>query len=438
MNIITKRITNISALQYIQLLRFLVLLLIGVVFTRFYSKSEIGEYETLLFVASAVSFFWLQGILQTFLSVIDSQANEKKSNLYFNVFILLLFFNVLTIAFLFVFKGSIEKHLINSQPIPYFSLLMLFMFFSTPSFLIEYVYLVKNKAKAIFLYGTISYGLQFLFLSMPALLGYSVEFALIGLVVVSVGRFVFLVSVLYRFSEFKISFPFIKKHLKLSYSIIISTLLSGSGQYVDGIIITKLFDTADFAVFRYGAREIPLIIIMSNAFSNAMIPEFVNRTYNDALVKLKQNSLKLMHLLFPVALVLLIVSNLFFPFFFTPNFSVSAKIFNIYSLLIICRLIFPETILIGRRNTTLFLPVALIEITVNVTLSLFFAQKMGILGIAYATVVANLIERILLIGILHFKFHTPVNKYVPLNWFTFYSIAFVIVYWLVDFVFFKI
>lgn len=436
MKLITSRISNISALQFIQLLRFSVLFLISIVFTRYYTKSQIGEYETLLFVASAVSFFWLRGILQTFLSLLDPQSEERKSNIYFNVFILLLLFSSLTVIFLFVFKGSIEKHLIQSQPIPYFKWLVLYLFFSTPSFLIEYLYLALNKPKPIFRYGFISYGLQFLALTLPTLLGFSIEIALIGLVIVSLGRFIFLITILYKYADFTISFPFIKKHINLAYPLIGSSLLSGSGQYVDGFIITRLFDAADFAVFRYGAREFPLVIIMANALSHAMIPEFTKLSYAQALEKMKTSSLKLMHFLFPLTLVLIVSSNVLFPMVFTQSFSLSAKIFNIYSLLIVLRLIFPETILIGKKYTTVFLPVSLMEILVNVSLSILFAYRWGLLGIAYATVLANLLERIVLLIVVKSKYKTSLREYIPLGWFVFYSVIFVLAFIVVDFIIF--
>lgn len=436
MKFITNRINNISALQFVQLLRFSVLFLISIVFARYYSKSQIGEYETLIFVSSAVSFFWLRGVLQTFLSVLDSQKGEKKSNIYFNVFILLLFFSSLTIIFLCVFKGSIETHLIQSHPIPYFKWLVGYIFFSTPSFLIEYLYLSINKPRHILIYGLISYGFQFIALTVPTILGYSIEIALIGLVIASLGRFIFLVSILYKYADFTFSLPFIKKHLKLAYPLIVSSLLSGSGQYIDGFIIAKMFDAADFAVFRYGAREFPLVVIMANALSHAMIPEFTKLSYTEALEKLKSSSLKLMHLLFPISLVLLVGSNLLYPIVFTQNFSFSAKIFNVYSLLIILRLIFPETILIGRKFTSVFLSVSLMEISANVFLSIVFAHKWGLLGIAYGTVAANLLERIVLLIVVKKKYKTNLKEYIPLNWLVFYSLVFILAFVIVDFIIF--
>ncbi|MDP2336448.1 MAG: hypothetical protein Q8N05_08375 [Bacteroidota bacterium] len=60
---------------------------------------------------------------------------------------------------------------------------------------------------------------------------------------------------------------------------VFSLLLSGSGQYIDGFIITAWFDDATFAVFRYGARKFPLVIILlANAFSSSVLPGFANRS----------------------------------------------------------------------------------------------------------------------------------------------------------------
>jgi hypothetical protein len=190
------------------------------VFVRYYSKSEIGEYETLLFIASAVSFFWLRGILQTFLSLINTDKNNKKPNTYFNAFILLTLFSVLTIAFLIVFKQSIEHQLINKNEIPFFNWVLLYIFFSTPTFLIEYIYLGNNKPNNIIIYALVSYGIQFLAIIIPTLLNYPLEVAIIGLVLTSLLRFIYLVAILNKYSTFVISLPFIRQHLKLAFPLI--------------------------------------------------------------------------------------------------------------------------------------------------------------------------------------------------------------------------
>ena len=437
MKSVRKYITTISAFQFIQLLRFATLFLLGVVFAHHYSKQEIGQYEVMLFIASAVSFFWLSGILQTFLSLAKDEdtsiGNSAKSSHYFNGFVLLVFFSALAVLFLLVFRQQVQILLNGSNQIPYFNWLLAYLFLSSPSSLIEYLFLSKSKSVHIIAYGLISYGLQFIFLTIPPLLNLSLEYSVFGLIAISALRFIFLLIILGKYSQFSLSFPFLKEHIKLAYPLIVSSLLSGSGQYIDMAIVTHFFNTEMFAIFRYGAREFPLVIILSNSLGLAMIPEFSRLSMAECLMKIKISSLRLMHILFPVTAVLIIASNWLFTFFFTSGFSLSAKIFNIYLLQIVFRLIFPETILIGKRITKIFLAVSFAEIVLNVALSLFLVRLIGITGIVYGTFLANLFERFVLIAIVKHKLKVNIHEYIPVGWYLTYSAAILAVYYVVDF-----
>ncbi|MHA7111993.1 polysaccharide biosynthesis C-terminal domain-containing protein [Sunxiuqinia elliptica] len=368
--------------------------------------------------------------------------NEQKGDVgqkginYFNSFFILLCFSVLVVVFLVLFKGQAQLILNGSRQIPFYSWLLTYLFLASPSYFIEYIYLKEDKSSAIIIYGVISYGLQFLLLAVPPIVGLPIEYSVKGLVMVSGLRFVYLLYILHRYAKFSISMSFIGEHLKLAYPLIVGSLLSGSGQYIDGAIITYFFGEEMFAVFRYGAREFPLVIIMANALSHAMIPEFSRLSLEDALVALKSNSIRLMHFLFPVTAIVLLASNILFPFLFTSGFAFSAKIFNIYLLLITLRLIFPETILIGMQTTRVFLFVSFFEMLINVSLSVIFVRWIGIVGVAYATLLANLFERIILVGIVKRKFNVSLGNYVPLRLYSIYCAVFLVIYFVVDFLVF--
>lgn len=431
-----KYITNISALQFIQLLRFSNLFLIGIVFVRIFSAEQIGYYETLIFVAGAVSFFWLRGILQSFLSLIKSSDKNNQFS-YFNGFVVLVLLSVIAAAFLAVTKDSLALILNDGQPVMYAEWLIIYIIFSSPANLIEYVYLGTNQPKKIIWYGTISQSAQFLFVIIPAILGYNLEISIIGLVSVNVLRFIWLIFIIGKYSNYKLNKTFILQHIKLAYPLIISSLLSGSAQYIDGLLITYYYDSAMFAIFRYGARELPIALILANAFSNAMIPEFSSLNLDEALNKLKRNTTRLIHFLFPVTFVLLATSNWLFPLVFSDEYAFSAKIFNVYLLLVICRLLFPQTILIGLKKTKVFLWVSLIEISVNVTLSVLFINLFGVIGVAYATIVAFLTEKLILIGLVRLRLNININQYIPIGIYTVYSIFAVVLYFIIDLYIFK-
>lgn len=426
MKLFSKYITNISSLQFIQLLRFSVLFIIGIVFSHYYTKTSIGEYEILIFTASAISFFWLRGVLQTFMASVKPNSSLKTDS-YFNIALLLFIFSIIAVVFLILFKKSISSFF-NINTIPYFKWLILYVLFNTPSYIIEYIFLTQNKSKKVIIYGLISYGLQSILLITPAILSLDIIYPIIGLVLISIARFIYLLIIIYKYSKYKISFSFLKTYIHLAYPLIGSAFLSGSAQYIDGFFVKTFFDTSTFAVFRYGARELPLIAIMANALSNSMIYDFSNMNIKDALYKLKQNAKKLMHILFPITILLLIISNWIFIQFFTSEFTQSAKIFNTYLLLIIPRLLFPQTILIGQQYTKAILQVSFIEILINATLSFIFIQIWGLIGVAIATIIANLFERITLVIIVKTKLNIKISDYLSTKWYLFYSIITIIIF----------
>ncbi len=428
------RFGNISSLQFFQLLRFSSFLLIGIVLTKTgLSKTEIGQYEIILFVAGAVSFFWLNGLIQGLLPIF--RKTYAKSPQLFNVFVLLSFLSVLATGFLALFGKSFSQLLLQNSEIPFLNYLLAYLFFSVPASLVEYIYLLKNKAHSIIWYGIASFSLMVALVSLPAVFGFPVRYSLGGLVVASAFRYAWLIVLLLKYSDWKLSFPFLVEHLKLSVPLIVSAFLSGSAQYVDGFIVSSHFDEQAFAVFRYGAREFPLVVLLANAFSSAMIPRFSEKERMEStLQEIKSYSNKLMHGLFPLSMIMLALTHWLFPVIFNAGFRESATIFNIYLLLITSRLIFPQTILIGIEKTGVIALASLLEIIINVSLSLWFVLLWGIPGIAYATIVAYLFEKIFLVFYLAKKTGIPPGKYLNVSLHLVYSLLLLIVFYCIEFV----
>jgi O-antigen/teichoic acid export membrane protein len=406
--------SHISALQFFQLLRFSTLILIGVVFAKSgLSISEIGQYETFLIIAGAVSFFWLNGLIQGFMPLITKEDISQKSPVLFNVFYLITGLSVLSGVFLLVFEHSISGLLLKKASVPYLSYLLIYLFVSTPASLVEYIYLIKDEGKSIIRYGIISFGLMFLLVTIPAVIGMGVEYSLTGLIVAAVFRFVWLLILLHKNSAPTFNREFIKIHVSASIPLILSMLLSGSAQYIDSFIVTSYFDDATFAVFRYGAREFPLALLLANAFSTSMLPGFSDRSkLKSNLKKIKQNAEKLGNWMFPLSGLLMLLTHWAFPVIFNIGFAQSATIFNIYLLLIVSRLLFPQTILIGLQKTNLILWASFLEIIVNVTSSLCFVQIWGLTGVVYGTLLAYIFEKVLLMVFVSRSCQIKVSSYL--------------------------
>jgi O-antigen/teichoic acid export membrane protein len=255
------------------------------------------------------------------------------------------------------------------------------------------------------------------------------------LLVITGIRWVWLIILLRRYSEIRVSFEFMKEHLYLATPLILSALISGSPQYTDGVIVSAVYrDPAIFAWFRYGAKEFPLVLMLANGLSNAMLPEFSTRSMmKESLAKIKVKSKKLMHFLFPATMFIMLFARWFYPRIFNPEFQKSADVFLIYILLIIPRMVFPNAIIVGRKKTNVALIAALIEISLNIPLSLLLIKwGYNIVGVVLSTVIVYIISKIYLVAYVWIKMKIKPTEYIPVRVYTIYCFLIILLFVLID------
>ncbi len=424
-------------------MRFIIFLIISVVLTKSHlTRADIGQWEMFLFIAGFLTFFWVTGIIQALLPLyhrnmtyrkMGDNGPEKSPEIY-NTFLLLCFFSLLFFAFGHSIKGNFSVFH-NTGNVPYINLLLLYILLSSPVCLIEYIYLLNNRSYRIFQYGLYTFLAQLVMILAPLYFGKDIIWSIYGLIFISCVRWVWLIILLRRYTQMTISYEFMKEHLYLGLPLILTTLISGSAQYTDGIIVAAVFrDPAKFALFRYGAKEFPLVLMLANGLSNAMLPEFSTRTrMKETLAKIKAKSKKLMHLLFPTTMVIMLFARWFYPRLFNSDFEKSSGIFLIYACLIIPRLVFPQTILVGRKKTRIPLIAALLELAVNIPLSLLMIKwGYGLTGIALATLVVYIFNKIILVMYLWFKMKIKPSEYIPLKIYAVYSFLIAVLFILID------
>jgi len=359
---------------------------------------------------------------------------EGNSPEIFNAFILLCLFSLLFFAtgHIIKYNFSVFKYTGN---VPYLNLLLLYILLSSPVCLIEYIYLLNNRSYKIFQYGVYTFSLQLVLVILPVILGKGIIWSIYGLLAVTGIRWIWLIILLVRYTEMKISPEFIKEHLYLGAPLILTTLISGSAQYTDGIIVSAVYrDPAMFAWFRYGAKEFPLVLMLASGLNAAMLPEFSTRDrMKESLARIRAKSKGLMHICFPATMFIMLFARWLYPRMFTPEFQKSADIFLIYSLLIIPRLVFPQTIIVGRKKTRITLVASLLELGLNIPLSLWMI-KMGynIVGVALATFIVYLAGKIFLVAYLWIKMKIRPDEYIPVRIYLLYSSLLALLFVLID------
>jgi len=124
----------------------------------------------------------------------------------------------------------------------------------------------------------------------------------------------------------------------------------------------------------------------------------------------------------------MLTSDWWFPLVFNSNFAESANVFDVFLLIVISRLIFPQTILIALGKTKTILFISILETLLNIVLSIWLVHIYGLVGIAFGTVLAFMFEKIVIAFYLKTKEGIRFSDYTPVGWFTFYSLILVGVY----------
>lgn len=434
---LAKYVNNVKALQLFQLIRTGALFLISIVFTKtnpftgsdVLKVGEIGIYESFLLIAGAVSFFWISGMLQSLLSTYRHNKTfnpEERNPIFFNIALLFTILGIVVAILVYILQGSISKLVggIDCGKIPYMRILFFYIILSCPVNLIEYIYLLKNKAVQIIFYGVSTFTLQLICVTLPLLLGYDLGYGLYGLVFVNFIRFIWLIFLVYKYSEIRLSKGFLKEFINISSPLILSILIGGSATYIDSFLVSYKFDEATLAIFRYGAKELPFVSLLTAAFGHALTPTFSDpKNLDNALLNLKNGTRRLMHYIFPITLIILLTSKYLFPIVFNENFTNSVYIFNVYILIIITRFIFSRIILIGIHKTRIIFYSSIIELVVNVVLSIILINICGIVGVAIGTVVSYIIEKFYLVFYLKRKEKIKLSDYVDLKVYFLYTCA---------------
>lgn len=424
MSLLAKYLTSVRALQFLQLFRFVALLLIGIVLSKTgIGISQIGTYETFLLISGASCFFWTGGMLQTMLSL-KQENSTRKSEAYFNIFLIFMVLAVITALGVFLLQSQIACFVgFSGGRIPYLKILLAYIVLSCPANLVEYIYLIENRPCRIAVYGAIVFTLQILAVTIPVIYTDDLGYGLYGLLLVTAIKFAWLVIAVLRFSRLKISGKYIGIFLRLSAPFVLSVLIVKGIQYVDSLLVAYKFDEGTYAMFRYGAKEFPLILLPAVALSEAFSARIANsRDIGEVVENLRRENKHIMHICIPVAMVAIITSKFLYPLVFNEDFYESAFIFNIYCFAAIFRFIVPESILVGKRQSRPILAAASINILVNIVLGLVLMNFIGIAGIAIAFLVGNIVEKVVLVSVVKSLYGIRPSQYLDTKIFMYYTI----------------
>ena len=429
------RLNRFNSLQTFQFLRFGTFFLISILMAKIaalyqheYGLKLISQYENLMLVTSSLTFFWVSAICNTLIPYYNNASVSTKKKLFFNTFVLLTAFSLVAAIVVVIMGRTLDgkdKYL--------FDMFALVVLLNTPTYITDYIYYLRGEYKQLIRWGVVTFGAHIILLCMPLFFKQSLGLAVNMLLLLSLIKFTYTILLLMKHSiisvQTKLTGDFMMKAIPIMFSI----LLAGSMEYINSYIVEFNFDNETFAMFRYGARELPVFLILANSLSNVYSGEIakMNQTgkLEEGLTQLKASSTKLMRWLFPSTILLMYLSPYLFKYAYNQQLLEGYKIFNVYLLLIISRMIFPQTVIMGILKNRVFYVISTNYLIINIVLSFWFIYLFGIIGIAYATVIAYTIEKLMLVAVCRLE-GIPLQKYAPIKEYILYSLITVAAYFL--------
>ena len=424
-------ITTTAALQFNQILRQVSLVITSILLAKSgLSVHDIGIYESLLFIGTTLSYFWLNALIQSSLSFIPSVKNDEKPTVIFNIFLI---FNVLSLALFLILvtcQQPIALLFTNKADLPYFNLYAFFLLLNFPPLLLESLWTVSDKPKLMVIYALVSHVLLPLMTVLPLWFGKSFEYSFYGMITVAAIRYIWLIINLFQHAQsFIFSKTIWRTFLILALPLMVYSFLNGFIASFTSWIVNWFYggDKQIFAIFRYGAREFPLALALATGLSNSMIPMLAQNSMEGRTV-LKKKSERLWHILFPTSIGLMLTAKWLFPLVFNPEFAQSSDVFCIFLLLLSSRALFPQTILLALKETNMMLWISIIETLTIIVLCFLFIKPFHTEGVAFALVFGFLLEKILIIWFLKRRYGIDFQDYTNRNLYLLYSFALLISY----------
>lgn len=407
-------IKYINSYQLFQLLRYASIIIPTIFFSKyFYSKEEIGLYESFLLFSSVFSFFWLSAIFSTILSD-DQQEVTKKKNI-----------KVAFAAIQFISIGMVVILLISNFIHPYIEqsylyALVCYILINNPAFIIENAFLLFKKKNELIYYGISYFIVQLIGSFILVYEQADIIYIIYWLLGVACLRYIYACYMILQLNT-RIEMKSISLLILKSSPLLLSFFIAGIAEYIDAFLIKYHFGNATLTIYRYGAREIPFVMILANALSISMIPA-IRDHIDTGIAELKRRSSYLMHISFIGTILLVLTCTWWYPILFSNQFLDSIPYFLISSLLIISRCVFPQTILQANRATKAIMYISIFELILNVLLSLLFLSMYGAIGVLYGTLISFTLEKIILSIYVKVKLKINIKSYIPIPLFIVYIV----------------
>ena len=374
------------------------MVLVGVIMARTLGKTEVAAYQQTFLAYRTVAPFLALGIGHGIYYFLPIEEDRKKGRIIDSILVL----SVMGLTFsVFIALGGnqiLARRFDNPEVAELLLWMIPYSLFMVPASHHTAVFVSQGRAGFSSISSTI---IQFLitgFTILALLVWKNAESALVGNVIVSCLTAACSMILMIRLTPGKGYSPsaraikeMVSYSLPLGFATMIATLLLS----VDRILVSLMTSPEEFAVYSFGAREIPLIGIVFASLSSVVLVQIRKEVkagnHQNTIAEFKNYAKITAPILFPVAVFCCVNSEGIIVILYTTEYSAAAIPFAIYSATVLVR-IFPFGAILGGYGKNWFiLTQASVGLLFNIGFSIVGIYYLGPSGAALATFLTLLI-----------------------------------------------
>lgn len=417
---------QVGALQWAQLVRQLGVLATAVLLARTgLPASHIGRYELLQYLTALLSAAWISGLTQGLLTLWPKVSAVEQKNLLSWVVVSYSILSLLVAVVIGLMPSRLLQWLSGQEILHYQRWFALFLVGYLPSLLFEYVLFLHGRYRSVVLYSTLNALGWLACLVLPPAMGYTFSLSFQLLAMLASFRLLQLWIYTSRHAQLgNLRWDLLRRWLTIAAPITGYALLGIINLSVDSWWIGQLYagDTAMLAVYRYGAREIPLATALTAAAGAALLPQ-LSGALHETLPLVRRQSAKLCHQFYPLAILLTATSAYWYPWVFGAAFAESAVIFNYFVLIGGSRVVLSLALVTATQMHGPMLRAALISLLLHVVLSGWLGSYWGAVGIAAGTTISFVAEKAMLTYFVYQKHGIKPGAFLHLPVWTAYTVT---------------
>lgn len=179
---------------------------------------------------------------------------------------------------------------------------------------------------------------------------------------------------------------------QIGFPLYLVELLGASYTYISGFVISTRLNESQYAIYRNGSVEIPVIGALYGTISMIFMSDLMRHIQDRSFLKVAEAKRKIMTstavFIFPVAFFFIFFSREFIVLYLSEKYIGSYTVFIIFTMALLIRLQNYTDILILMKKSVYVLISFVVFMVLNIGLNLWLSGIWGIVGCALATIVS--------------------------------------------------